>query len=48
MRHDGNPEIIQKDDFRMVYMENKSLINSVDSRIDKGGIYQVGRFPNKR
>ena len=48
MRHDGNPEVMQKDDFCLVYLENKSLINSVDSRVDKGGIYQVRRFPNKR
>ena len=48
MRHDGSPEVMQKDDFCMVYLENKSLINSVDSRVDKGGIYQVRRFPVRR
>jgi len=48
MRHDGNPEVMQKGDFCLVYIENKSLINSVDSRVDKGGIYQVRRFPNER
>ena len=47
-QHDGSPEVMQKDDFCMIYLENKSLINSLDSRVDKGGIYQVGRFPNKR
>ena len=47
-QHDGSPEVMQKDDFCMIYLENKSLINSVDSRVDKGGIYQVRRFPNNR
>ena len=47
-QHDGNPEVMQKGDFCMIYLENKSLINLVDSRVDKGGIYQVRRFPNKR
>jgi len=47
-QHDGSPEVVQKGDFCMVYLETKSLINSVDSRVDKGGIYQVRRFPNKR
>jgi hypothetical protein len=47
-QHDGSPEVMQKDDFCMIYLENKSLINLVDSRVDKGGIYQVRRFPNKR
>jgi hypothetical protein len=46
-QHDGNPLVMQKDDFCMVYLENKSLINSVDSRVDKGGIYQVSRFPKR-
>ncbi len=47
-QHDGSPEVMQKGDFCMIYLENKSLINSVDNRVDKGGIYQVRRFPNKR
>src|SRR5262245_14911097 len=46
-QHDGNPDVMQRDDLCMVYMENKSLINSVDSRVDKGGIYQVRRFPKQ-
>jgi hypothetical protein len=44
-QHDGNPLVMPRGDFCMVYLENKSLINSVDSRVDKGGIYQVSRFP---
>jgi hypothetical protein len=46
-RHDGNPEVMSRGDFRMVYLENKSLINSVDTRVDKGGIYHVRRFPER-
>src|SRR5262245_29406999 len=46
-QHDGNPEVMQREDFCMVYLENKSLINSVDSRVDKGGIYQVRKFPKR-
>jgi hypothetical protein len=47
-QRDGSPVVMQKGDFFMVYLENKSLINPVDSRVDKGGIYQVRRLPNKR
>jgi hypothetical protein len=46
-QHDGIPEVMPKDDFCMVYLENKSLINSVDSRVDKGGIYQIRSFPRR-
>jgi hypothetical protein len=44
-QHDGNPLVMARGDFCMVYLENKSLINSVDSRVDKGGIFQARRFP---
>ena len=47
IRHDGNPEVMPKGDFYMVYMENKSLINSADSRVDKGGIFQIKRFSKR-
>ena len=46
-QHDGIPEVLPKGDFCMVYLENKSLINTVDSRVDKGGIYQVRSFPRR-
>lgn len=47
MRHDGHPQVMPKGDFCLVYLENKSLINSVDSRVDKGGIYQIRKIPKR-
>src|SRR5215475_11747497 len=46
-QHDGNPQVMPRGDFHMVYLENKSLINSVDSRVDKGGIYQIRKLPKR-
>ena len=46
-QHDGNPEVMARGDLKMVYLENKSLINSIDSRVDKGGIYQVRKLPER-
>jgi hypothetical protein len=46
-QHDGVPEVMPKGDFCMVYLENKSLINSFDSRVDKGGIYQIRSFSRR-
>jgi hypothetical protein len=46
-QHDGNPQVTPRGDFFMVYLENKSLINSVDSRVDKGGIYQIRKLPKR-
>lgn len=47
IRHDGNPQVIPRGDFCMVYLESKSLVNSIDSRVDRGGIYQIRRFPKR-
>ncbi len=46
-QHDGNPRVMPREDFNMIYLENKSLINSVDSRVDKGGVYQIIRLPKR-
>jgi hypothetical protein len=46
-QHDGNPKVLPRGDFQMVYLENKSLINSIDSRVDKGGIYQIRKLPKR-
>ncbi|HKQ75061.1 MAG TPA: hypothetical protein VJ810_15300 [Blastocatellia bacterium] len=46
-QHDGNPRVMPREDLQMVYLENKSLINAIDSRVDKGGIYQLRKSPKR-
>jgi hypothetical protein len=39
-QHDGNPPLFPRSRFRMVLIENKSLIDSRTGNVNTGGIYQ--------
>ena len=40
-QHDGSPAVVPRSNVQMVLLENKSLINSTNARIDRGAIYKV-------